>query len=71
MKLEDAMSSEKEEDPIEAAVNSCSETQFMIDLTAKQLDGLRTQCVTTEEITQKEIREAEVKFSIYRLDRVH
>ena len=60
MKIEGIMSSERDEDPFEAAVKLCSVTQCMIDLTAKQLDGLRTQCVATEEITQKEIREAEV-----------
>ena len=64
MKIEGVMSSEKEEDPIESAIKLCSVTQCMIDLTAKQLDGLRTQCVTTEEITQKEIREAEVNFPL-------
>ena len=33
----------------------------MIDLTAKHLEGLRTICVATEEITQKEIKETEVR----------
>ena len=60
MKIEGIMSSERDEDPFEVAVKLCSVTQCMVDLTAKQLDGLRTQCVATEEITQKEIREAEV-----------
>ena len=55
------MSSEREEDPIQNAIKQCGMIQCVIDNTAKQLDGLRTQCSTTEEITQKEIREAEVR----------
>ena len=62
MRIEGRMSSERDEDPFETE-KLCSMTQRMIDLTAKQLDGLRTQCVTTEEITQKEIKEAEVYLS--------
>ena len=54
------MSSEMEEDPTQSAIKLCGMTQCMIDITAKQLESLRTQCRTTEEITQKEIREAEV-----------
>ena len=54
------MSSGKEKDPIQIAIDQCVMTQCVIDNTAKQLEGLRTQCSTAEEITQKEIKEAEV-----------
>ena len=49
-----------EESP-ERVVDQCVVTQCMIDITVKQLNGLRTQCSTTEEITQKEICESEVQ----------
>ena len=42
------------------AIKTCTNTQRMIDFTAKHLNGLRLECATTEEITQIEIREAEV-----------
>lgn len=54
------MSSEKPRDPIQNAIDQCYMTQCVLDNTAKQLVGLRTQCSTAEEITQKEIKEAEV-----------
>ena len=50
-----------EDDPVEGVIKLCTMTQRMIDITGKQLDCLRTQCKTTEEITQKEIKEAEVQ----------
>jgi hypothetical protein len=43
------------------AIRTCTNLQSMIDFTANHLNGLRIECSTTEEITQKEIREAEVK----------
>jgi len=49
------------DDAIKRAIELCHMTQCMIDITAKQLDGLRTVCSTSEEITQKEIRESEVR----------
>ena len=55
------MSCDIPDDPVESAITHCAMTQCMIDITSKQLDGLRTQCSVTEEITQKEIRESEVR----------
>ena len=40
-------------------LNTCRMTQSMIDITAKQLFGLR-QCQTSEDLIQKEICECEV-----------
>ncbi|KAK7087945.1 kinase suppressor of Ras 2-like [Littorina saxatilis] len=56
------MSSSKDREEAEKqAIKTCTTNQCMIDFTAKHLNGLRIECATTEEITQKEIREAESK----------
>ena len=49
------------DDAVKRTVELCRMTQCMIDITAKQLDGLRTVCSTAEQITQNEIRESEVR----------
>lgn len=38
--------------------------QSMIDVSAERLEGLRTQCATSDELTQQEIRTLEVNKSI-------
>lgn len=38
--------------------------QSMIDVSAERLEGLRTQCATSAELTQQEIRTLEVSLSI-------
>ena len=43
------------------ATRTCTMNQCMIDFTAKHLNGLRQECAATEQITQKEVREAESK----------
>lgn len=53
-------SSDTEHDAVEKAITMCRTAQGMIDFTAKNLDGLRTQCDPSEELTQKEIRNNEV-----------
>jgi len=45
---------------IRDALENLSVLQSMISLSAERLDGLRTQCATTAEITQQEIRTLEV-----------
>lgn len=35
--------------------------QSMIDVSAERLEGLRTQCATSAELTQQEIRTLEVR----------
>lgn len=37
--------------------------QSMIDVSAERLEGLRTQCATSAELTQQEIRTLEVKLT--------
>lgn len=39
--------------------------QSMIDVSAERLEGLRTQCATSAELTQQEIRTLEVSHPKY------
>jgi hypothetical protein len=39
--------------------------QSMIDISAYRLEGMRTQCATSEELTQQEIRTLEVSISAF------
>lgn len=48
------------EEVIRQATRTCTTNQCMIDLTSEHLDELRTQCASTDKITQKEIKDAEV-----------
>lgn len=48
------------EDNIHKAIEACNTAQAMIDINAEHLDGLRTQCATSAELTQHEIRTLEV-----------
>lgn len=41
--------------------------QSMIDISAYRLEGLRTQCATSAELTQQEIRTLEVGISAFYL----
>lgn len=47
------------------AIEACTTAQAMIDINAKHLDGLRTECAITSELTQIEIRAYEVCFSFH------
>ncbi|KAH9515184.1 hypothetical protein Btru_019448, partial [Bulinus truncatus] len=49
------------EKAIRDATNSCTTNQSMIDFTSQHLQELRTQCASTDKITQKEIKDAESK----------
>lgn len=39
--------------------------QSMIDVSAERLEGLRTKCATSAELTQQEIRTLEVMYNIF------
>ena len=41
-------------------VNNMDNIQRMIDINASNLDGLRTQCTTSSDLIQQEIRDQEV-----------
>ncbi|CAL1528760.1 unnamed protein product [Lymnaea stagnalis] len=49
------------EQAIRNAIDSCTTNQSMIDLTSQHLQELRTQCASSDKITQKEIKDAESK----------
>ena len=42
-------------------VNNMNHIQHMIDINASNLDGLRTQCTTSSDLIQQEIRDQEVR----------
>ncbi len=46
-------------------VNNMNYIQRMIDINASNLDGLRTQCTTSSDLIQQEIRDQEVCRLIY------
>lgn len=51
----------RERDPDEELLDHLNIVQSMIDVSAERLEGLRTQCATSVELTQQEIRTLEVK----------
>lgn len=57
------MADSEVEDSVTKAIEACNTAQAMIDINAEHLDGLRTQCATSAELTQHEIRTLEVSFS--------
>lgn len=56
------MADSEVEDSVTKAIEACNTAQAMIDINAEHLDGLRTQCETSAELTQHEIRTLEVSF---------
>ncbi|KAG8179292.1 hypothetical protein JTE90_024141 [Oedothorax gibbosus] len=55
------MANHEHEDSVHKAIEACNTAQAMIDINAEHLDGLRTQCATSAELTQHEIRTLESK----------
>lgn len=58
------MANNEHEDNIHKAIEACNTAQAMIDINAEHLDGLRTQCATSAELTQHEIRTLEVRIPV-------
>ncbi|GFY68068.1 hypothetical protein TNIN_25632 [Trichonephila inaurata madagascariensis] len=58
------MANNESEDRILKAIEACNTAQAMIDINAEHLDGLRTQCATSAELTQHEIRTLERKIAL-------
>ncbi|EEC03294.1 kinase suppressor of Ras (KSR), putative, partial [Ixodes scapularis] len=56
-----AMADAEAENKVKSAVEACVTAQAMIDINSEHLDGLRTQCATSVELTQNEIRALETK----------
>lgn len=58
--------SETEKKRIRDAIQTIETLQSMIDVSAKRLEGLRTVCSTSAELTQQEIRTLEVGSSFFK-----
>ena len=54
------MAEEDGENGVKKALEQCAMVQSMIDISAEHLNGLRTICATSAELTQQEIRTLEV-----------
>lgn len=59
---EENMTKTEEQQPLslQKALQQCELVQNMIDLSISNLEGLRTKCATSNDLTQKEIRTLEV-----------
>ncbi|ELK15502.1 Kinase suppressor of Ras 2 [Pteropus alecto] len=59
---EENMTKSEEQQPLslQKALQQCELVQNMIDLSISNLEGLRTKCATSNDLTQKEIRTLEV-----------
>lgn len=54
------MADNETKDSIFKAIEACNTAQSLIVINAQHLDGLRTQCAITADLTQQEIRILEV-----------
>lgn len=52
--------SEEQHLSLQKALEQCELVQNMIDISISSLEGLRTKCATSNDLTQKEIRTLEV-----------
>lgn len=55
------MADAEAENKVKSAIEVCVTAQAMIDINSEHLDGLRTECATSAELTQHEIRALETK----------
>uniref|UniRef100_A0A4X1TN97 non-specific serine/threonine protein kinase n=1 Tax=Sus scrofa TaxID=9823 RepID=A0A4X1TN97_PIG len=64
---EENMTKSEEQQPLslQKALQQCELVQNMIDLSISNLEGLRTKCATSNDLTQKEIRTLESKLVKY------
>ncbi|XP_073916926.1 kinase suppressor of Ras 2 [Castor canadensis] len=64
---EENMTKSEEQQPLslQKALQQCELVQNMIDLSISNLEGLRTKCATSNDLTQKEIRTLESKLVSY------
>lgn len=53
--------SEEQELSLQKALQQCELVQNMIDISISNLEGLRTKCAASNDLTQKEIRTLEVR----------
>lgn len=57
---EEMTKSEEQRLSLQKALQQCELVQNMIDISISSLEGLRTKCATSNDLTQKEIRTLEV-----------
>lgn len=57
---EEMTKSEEQHLSLQKALQQCELVQNMIDISISSLEGLRTKCATSNDLTQKEIRTLEV-----------
>lgn len=57
--------SEEQHLSLQKALQQCELVQNMIDISISSLEGLRTKCATSNDLTQKEIRTLEVSTVIF------
>lgn len=62
---EEMTKSEEQHLSLQKALQQCELVQNMIDISISSLEGLRTKCATSNDLTQKEIRTLEVSAAIY------
>lgn len=58
---EEMTKSEEQHLSLQKALQQCELVQNMIDISISSLEGLRTKCATSNDLTQKEIRTLEVR----------
>lgn len=58
---EEMTKSEEQHLSLQKALHQCELVQNMIDISISSLEGLRTKCATSNDLTQKEIRTLEVR----------
>lgn len=58
---EEITKSEEQNLSLQKALHQCVLVQNMIDISISSLEGLRTKCATSNDLTQKEIRTLEVR----------
>lgn len=58
---EEMTKSEEQDLSLQKALQQCELVQNMIDISISSLEGLRTKCATSNDLTQKEIRTLEVR----------
>lgn len=61
---EEMTKSEEQHLSLQKALQQCELVQNMIDISISSLEGLRTKCATSNDLTQKEIRTLEVSGSL-------
>lgn len=61
---EEMTKSEEQHLSLQKALQQCELVQNMIDISISSLEGLRTKCATSNDLTQKEIRTLEVSIPL-------